>query len=345
MLRGRAVKLRRCILPLFVASMLVGGTTRADDDSARARALFDEAGELERQGQWSAAQDRLRTALRLRETPHLRYALAWALENDDKLLEARAEYEAALRLAQRGGNDDIARLAAARIPEVVKKTPTAAVRVPGGSLAGARVVVDGRSAPLQNDVASIAVNPGSRVIRVEQPGRPATEQLVYVPRGATVDVEAASPDSVAKNAAVQMRPASERVNETHGRPVLPWVLIGGGAVLVVAGGALLLSSSSDASARDENTRQWCAATQCTNGNAATIAESAEAAAYRREATDAAERGNTKQGLGFVLGAAGIVTAAVGTYLFFRGEADRNAAVQIGAAPAPGGAMAGATIRF
>jgi hypothetical protein len=65
----------------------------------RARALFDEAGELERQGQWSAAQERLRAAIRIHETPHLRYALGWALENDDKLLEARVQYETALRLA------------------------------------------------------------------------------------------------------------------------------------------------------------------------------------------------------------------------------------------------------
>lgn len=339
----------RCrILPWLLASALVTGVARADDETERARALFDEAGELERQGQWGAAQERLRAALKIRETPHLRYALAWALENDDKLLEARTEYETAARLAQKAGADDVARLAATRIGEVVKKTPTASVHVRGGSASGARVIVDGRTAQLQNDVATIAVNPGSRVVRVERRGEPATEQLVYVPRGATVDIEVAANETVAKNTAVQDRPVTVSERDARNRragPALPWVLIGGGAALAVGGGALLLSSTGDASVRDENTQRWCAATQCVGGNTATVVETPEASAYRREATDAAERGNVKQAVGFALGGAGLVTAAVGAYLYFRGEADRKAEVRVTGGLVPGGAVAGAAFSF
>jgi hypothetical protein len=332
------------VIASVIASVIACGIARADDETDRARALFDEAGELERQGQWGAAQERLRAALRLRETPHLRYALGWALENDDKLLEARGEYEAAARLAQRSGNEDVARLAVARVNELVKKTPVAAVHVPGGSAAGTRVVVDGRSAPLQNDVATISVNPGSRVVRIESRGRPPIEQLVYVLRGTTVDVEFA--DAVARNPAAQDRPAAVAERASGSRDtMLPWILVGGGAVLVIGGAGLLVSSGSDAATRDENTARWCTTTQCTGGNTATIAESAEAAAYRRSATEAAERGNTKQGIGFALGAAGLVTAAIGTYLLFRGETNRTTTVRVSGAPLPGGAMAGAGFVF
>ncbi|HVJ92860.1 MAG TPA: hypothetical protein VM580_23830 [Labilithrix sp.] len=109
----------------FVFAVLLGTNARAaDPNTLRARALFDEAGELERRGQWSAAADRLRAALRLRDTPHLHYALGWALENDDKLLDAKVEYETAARLgAERAGGAEAARLANARLAELEKKLP------------------------------------------------------------------------------------------------------------------------------------------------------------------------------------------------------------------------------
>jgi hypothetical protein len=41
---------------VLLAATLFSGAARAEDgDTERARALFDEAGELERQGRWSAA--------------------------------------------------------------------------------------------------------------------------------------------------------------------------------------------------------------------------------------------------------------------------------------------------
>jgi hypothetical protein len=96
---------------------------RADDETEGARSLFQEAGELELQGQWGAAQERLRQALRLRETPHLHYALGWALENDDKLLEAKTEYDAAVRLGrERAGSEDVTTLATSRLSEIDRKT-------------------------------------------------------------------------------------------------------------------------------------------------------------------------------------------------------------------------------
>ena len=317
--------------------------------------LFDEAGELERQGQWGAAQEKLRAALRIKETPHLRYALGWALENDDKLLEARVEYETAARLAQQRSADEVSRLTAARLSELATKTPVVQVRVPRALAGSTKVIVDGRVAPIQNDVASIPVNPGSRVVRIERPNKPPSEQLLYVSRGSVRTIDLDDDSAVASRTGTQPRHMSTRTTVAKRDPkssssVLPWALVGGGAALVVGGGALLVSSASDANARDENQRAWCAATACSDGITATRPETAEAASYRREAVDASDRGNLKQAFGVTIGLAGLVTAGIGTYMLVRESKDarpRDALqkVRVSASPTLNGAFANAAIQF
>jgi hypothetical protein len=338
--------------------MLAARSSAAQDsDIERARNLFDEAGELERQGQWSAAQEKLRAAIRIRETPHLHYALGWALENDDKLLEAKIEYETATRMAsQKAGADDVARLAGGRIAEVEKKTPLVQVRVAGGNASGTRVIVDGRATILKDDVVTMPVNPGSRVIRIERNGRPPNEQLVYVPRGMVRVVDVAKDESVASRTGSQDRHDAASDTKTHlvvkeeRSNTLPVVLVAGGAALVLGGGLLFASSTNDADERDSRMAQWCSATACSGGTTATLPESADAVAHREAASDAAERGNTKQVIAAAVGGVGLVGVAVGTYLLFRGEehavsspSARKVTPLAGALP--GGAMAGATIRF
>ncbi|HVH44908.1 MAG TPA: hypothetical protein VM925_21290 [Labilithrix sp.] len=333
----------------------------ADGDTERARALFEEAGELERHGQWGAAQERLRAALRLRETPQLYYALAWALENDDKLLEAKAEYEAAARLGrERAGGEEASRLAAARLADLDRKMPIIKVRVVGDAKASARVVVDGRELKREDDVATTPVNPGSHVIRVERGADGAVEQMVYVGRSTvrTVDVdagEAVAPrdrpqDSHRRVASRPTAPARDAAT-SHDDGVLPWLLLSGGIAFVAGGGALLISADADADTRDSMRARWCAATACT-GTTASQAETAEAAGYRLAASDAADTGKTKQAFGLALGGAGLVAGTVGAILLLRGE-DRSektgpstpARARATAAPLPGGGIASATFSF
>jgi hypothetical protein len=334
--------------PRFAASLVVAvlcfapavSAQEKDRDLERARALFDQAGELERQGQWPVAQERLREALRIRETPNLRYALAWALENDDKLIEARTEYELALRLAQRANNDEVSNLASARIAEVDRKIPLVQVRIRGAIARDTRVIVDGREVVIRGDAGTMPVDPGSRTVRVERGGRVASEETVTVSRGVLRVVELKGDDSVA-------------VLDDNGAPerrtgALPWVLVGGGGALLVTGVVLLASSSSDAHARDDKTAQWCDATACVNG-AATRAETPEASLLRREAYDAASRGNTKQILGGVLGGVGAVGIGVGAYLLLHRssapESPKAGRVSVDASPIAGGATVGASFVF
>lgn len=308
-------------------------------DVERARALFDEAGALERQGKWGAAQDRLRQALKLKETPQLYYALGWALENDDKLLEARAEYEKAVSTAAGKPNaEEAAKLARERLADLEKMTPTVRVHVSGGAKATAKVLVDGREAKREDDVAILPVNPGSHVVRVERAGVDETlEQMVYVGRGTQRDVDIDAPAAVAGRDSNQERHAS-MVTTTRsagdGSSVVPWVVLGGSAALLLGGAGLLIASSSDASDRDMYQSRWCNETAC-NGTTATRPETAQATADRRAAEDAADSGNTKQVAGFVLGGVGILGAAVGTYLLVTRHREAPATVSW----TPGGAMA------
>ena len=233
--------LRSCLgAPLIVAVLCLARTAGAqqeDADLERARALFDRAGELERQGQWPAAQENLRTALRIRETPNLRYALGWALENDDQLLAARTEYELALRLAQRAGSEEVAKLAAQRIAEVDRKTPLVQVRIRGQVARGTRVLVDGREVVIRGDAGTVPVDPGTRLVRVEREGRSPTEQSVSVSRGVLRVVELKGDDSISVH--------DENGATTDRGTALPWVLVGGGVVLERNGARLWLAGADD----------------------------------------------------------------------------------------------------
>lgn len=339
----------RLVAPVLLSVLAFAPLARAGEpnDLERARALFDEAGELEREGNWNAAQDRLREALRFRETPHLRYALGWALENGGRLLEARTEYEVALRLAQRGGADEVSRLATTRIAEVDHKIPLVQIKVRGALAKDTRVLVDGREVTVHGEIGTVPVDPGQRVVRVERSGKSPSEETVTVTQGVFRVVEVQGDE----NAVLTGDSPSGTGREAH-PPILPWALIGAGGAAVIGGVVLFVASSNDVSARDVSMRQWCDATACI-GTTATRPETAEAAAYRREAYDAASRGNTKQVVGAIVGGVGIASIAIGTYLLVKrgGErpdaprAARTGVLRLDAAPLPGGAMAGAALTF
>lgn len=335
----------RLTAPVVLAVLTWGAAAHADpSDLERARALYDEAGELEKQGQWAAAQDRLHAALRIRETPHLRYALGWALENSDRLLEARTEYEVALRLAQRGGIDEVSRLAATRIAEVDRKTPLVQVRVRGALAKDSHVFVDNREVIVHGDVGAMPVDPGTRTIRVDRGGKTSSEEAVSVQPGVFKVVEIQGDESAAAP-----DPRGRGGNVGTGSRMVPWVFVGGGSALALGSILLFVSSSSDVSTRDQRMRQWCDATSCV-GTTATKPESEDATALRRDAYDAAERGNTKQIIGAVMGGVGVAGIAVGTYMLLKtkrsdDDVPRAARLQVQAAPLAGGGIAGASFAF
>ncbi|MBX3228750.1 MAG: hypothetical protein KIT84_39945 [Labilithrix sp.] len=337
-------------LVLGAAVLHRGPAWAGDPDLERARALFEEAGELERHGNWSGAEERLRQALRLRETPQLHYALGWALENDDKLLEAKAEYETAMKQGQnRSGGEEATRLASARLADLEKKMPVIKVRVTGASKASARVIVDGKEVKRDDDVAILNVNPGSHVIRVERTGTDESiEQMAYVGRGTVRSVDVDTGAAVAGRDTTQDRHAppplrmSDASSSAPGDDLLPWVFVGAGTALVLGGIIVFAASAGDASTRDEMHSSWCVATRC-NGNRASVPETPEAAAFRRRASDAADAGNTKQAIGIAMGSLGLAAGALGAYFFMTSK--KTDAPRASVSPLPGGGYASAAFSF
>lgn len=345
-------RLRSTVASLVLGLVVLGGPSPAlgaDADTERARALFDEAGELERRGRWRDAQERLRAALRLRETPQLHYALGWALENDDKLLEARDAYVTAVRLGrERSDGAEVTRLASVRLAAIEREVPVLRVRVRGGHM---HVVVDGREVPREGGVASAHVNPGSHVIRVERDGRGAVEQMVYVGRSAVRTIEVGDGDlRTARKPSRSGAPAARsKGGASAGRdePVLPWLLLSGGVALLVGGGALVVSAADDADRRDVMHGRWCGAVACTGARPARM-ETAEAASWRREAEEAAATSSTKQVAGLSLGGLGLLTATVGVLALVtsdKSSKDSTTGAQTSAAPLPGGAYVRTSVSF
>jgi hypothetical protein len=368
----------RLTAPAILCVLAFASVARAEpSELERARALFDEAGELERRGQWILAQERLRAALRIRETPHLRYALGWALENGDRLVDARTEYAVALRLGQRDGAEEVTRLASARLAEVDRKLPILQVRVRGALAPGSHVSVDGREVLVHGEVGNVPVDPGPHTVEVVRRGKATSDQIVTLKPGVLSVVEVRGDEgAVAADTHASTNPradASARTEaDTRGGATAPWVLVASGGALSLGAVVLFVSSSGDASARDDATRRWCDATACVGGSTATRAETADATAYRREASDAATRGNTKQIVGAILGGVGLVGIATGAYLLLTGRErdDRPspmakarlaehaegslgasraepliARLRVDAAPLPGGGLAGASLTF
>ncbi|MDB4944328.1 MAG: hypothetical protein JWP97_3862 [Labilithrix sp.] len=337
------------LLACFATDARAQGGAAPGSDLDRARALYVEAGELEQKGQWGPAEERLRSAIRIRETPNLRYALAWAVENQDHLVEARTEYELALRLAQRSQNDEVSRLAMQRLTEVDRNTPLLQVRVKGTARSDMRVLVDGREVPIRGDAGTAPVDPGSHLVRVET-GAGSKEETVVFARGGlrVVEVEGGGAAGISLGGSADT-PEPKRSS-------VPWVFLGGGAALVATSAVLFGASAGDASKRDEKQAQWCTETACA-GSTATLPETTAATTYRREATDAASRGNTKQAIGAVVGGVGVVGLGVGVYLLVTRDgkeakepprsarAARVSFDAFDAAPLPGGGHAAASFTF
>lgn len=331
--------------------LLTSKAWAGDAETERARALFDEAGELERRGQWGAAQERLRAALQLRETPQLYCALGWALENDDKLNEARIEYETALRSGRdRAGAEDAVRLATTRLAELGRTTPMIRVR----SALESRILVDGRELTREGDFASTPLDPGSHVVRVEPTAGRAFEQIVYVGRGTDNRVDIDTSDAASTREGEPFRLTSTPMLLPTGKKpnvILPWLLVAGGASLAAGGGALLFAAGADAEQRDAMQSRWCSAVAC-SGQTATRYETREAASYRLAAAEAARSADAKQAIGVALVGTGVISAAVGTVLLLRADdhtekkaGDARLRPRASAAPLPGGGFASATFSF
>lgn len=147
----------------------------AEVDLERARELFAAGKTSMEHGDWREAARRFREAAIIKDTPGLRYHIAYCEENAEQLLRARVEYEAAGRLLEALPAPDVEGLlgpalarVAQKIPEVrLELTPPAEVTL---------VSVDGQE--LADWRKPVELDPGRHWVQVEARGyRPATVEF------------------------------------------------------------------------------------------------------------------------------------------------------------------------
>jgi hypothetical protein len=184
-------------------------------DVARARRLFSEAIVLEDARAWSAAAEKLRQALLIKETPGLRYHLAHCEEQMGALVAASLDYERAAELLRGGAKaPDVEQLVGLASQRIAARVPKLTLSAPEG-VAGLRVAIDGTpvdpsalgkvslvdpgnhrvtaTAPgYRNFSAQVAVQPGdNRTLEIELEPLPASPPVVATTESGAVESSAA----------------------------------------------------------------------------------------------------------------------------------------------------------
>lgn len=129
-----------------------------------ARGAFLDGRALMEQQKWAEAADKFVHAAKARNTPGLRYYIAYCLEQQGLLVEAHLEYQNAERLLETQDAPDVQVLVEPAIRRLKDVLPHLVIH---GLPAGATVSLDA-GAPQQRD--SMFVNPGSHELVAQAPG-------------------------------------------------------------------------------------------------------------------------------------------------------------------------------
>jgi tetratricopeptide (TPR) repeat protein len=185
------VRFGRCVFPILVAGLLLAPVALADSKTldpakeAKRTTLFEEGRALHLEGRHAEAVVKLKEVVEMRKSPQALRALGLAEQAAGKLLDARAHFDEALRLAQDSGPASEVDPAKSALVQVATLVPRIHIVIPKGT-EDPKIVVDGAPAAPKDD--AVDVDPGTHTVSVEAKGvRPFTHE-VKVKAGAVVDV-------------------------------------------------------------------------------------------------------------------------------------------------------------
>src|SRR5882724_2536143 len=223
------------------------------NEIALARRLFGEAKAAEQAKDWSAAAAKLREAIAIKETPGLRFHLAYCEEQQGQLVEALVDYDRSEdQFIER--NEELKTQIPVRRSALQKRIPTVTLmltRDPGS----VQFTIDGHSMSSATLGKPIPLNPGQHAFAVSSSGAvPFTTTLTLKEGDAVVTnvILAPEPNAAPLSAAPQPRPegASSTASPVANRPshARTYFLVGEAAVTLGAaalGLGFMLKAKSD----------------------------------------------------------------------------------------------------
>jgi len=239
---------------LFLTGLVYAEEPAAADDVALAKRLFNEATALETRGEWSEAAAKLREALGIKETPGLRYHLAYAEEHMGQLVEALADYERAAALLEAGAQaPDVAKLVGPARDRMRERTPTLLIRLPP-NVTHAKLTVDDHPIATTSLQQPMRLNPGAHRLVLTAPGHEPLTLEVALSEGErqTLDAEltpvnsappstaspsvaaAASSAGASESPVAEAEPAAGRAEQQSGGTLRTVVLASEAGIAVAA---------------------------------------------------------------------------------------------------------------
>jgi tetratricopeptide (TPR) repeat protein len=337
-MQARFTRVLACLALLTIAV-----AARAQPDVEQARQLFADAQALEEAGQWAAAARKLEDAIAVKDTPGLRYHLAYCQERLGRWVEALSNYDRARALLEAGSQaDDVAaRLEPARA-ELASRMPTLWIRVDRPPT-GSRVRLDDREVEPAELGKPIAVDPGTHRVAVTAPGHRSVERVVTLRAGErTVAAIALEPVAPPAPRVASVSPAPSRGPSARTTVIIVEASVAAVALGVGIGYGVARGSAADRARAARSDLDERAPSQANACHAPSDDLSALCADLARANEDGV-RASRAATIGWI--GAGIAAAAgVATWLFWDPEGSTRE-LRIGVATTPGGLMGGLSGSF
>jgi len=215
------------------------------EELAAARQLFNEAKDLEAEGEWAEALSRLERVGKVKMTPQVRFHIALCHENLGRWVDAINGFELASQEALKLGDkaQEVAEAAPPRAEKLREKVPHLTLAVEG-TVRTSKVYIDGAEVSLALAGTLIPVDPGEHRIEVRR-GEEVTQALdITVGEGETENVELQIDDPEPPEPAPEPWPTKPDPKPPPPPPeegVGQWpayVVAGAGAAGIVVGGVL-----------------------------------------------------------------------------------------------------------
>jgi hypothetical protein len=320
------------VLALAVCRSSFGADPSAAE-IAKARRLFAEARTDEDSKDWAGAIAKLRGAMAIKETAGLRFHLAYCEEQQNKLVEALADYERSEDLGKQSNDDFVVQLPARR-ETLHKRIPTLTILTPP-SVSDVVLSVDGRVVPSAFLGKPMALNPGRHKIEASAPGRAEFSTEVSLGEGDALVTSAPLPSSEEQRAvspplfpaaAVAAPAPPPTADKRRGSSAARTVVLVGESMLVAAGLGIGIGYTLGAASADSNANQWRpAGADVCRTNADGSPPTDEKCANLGHFVDLGQKDRFVALLGFV-GAGVSAVALAGTFILWPSGAAKTAIV-------------------